>query len=402
MSRLALLGGEPIRTKPLFDWPVRDEREEKALIDVLRSGKWWYGEKVAEFERLYADFQGSRHGVSCMNGTAALFIAIKALGIGFGDEVITTPITFIATTSAIIIAGGIPVYVDVVEDTLNIDLDKIEEAITPRTKAILPVHVFGRPIDMDRLMAIAKKHNLVVIEDAAHCWGGQYKGRGLGTIGAAGTFSFQQTKNMTSSEGGIVLTNDEETRVRCWSFMNCGRWPGKPWYYMENISPNQRMTEFQAALLIVQLSRMEQQMKQRVRTHDFFYQKMQGIPGIRTMAPEHESSTRRSHHGMAFRFIPEQWDGLSRDRLVEAMGAEGVPISSGYGFPLYKEPALLKRENLPPGDYPDYGSLNLPHAEKAGREGLLIPQTMLLAEPEEAMDILRAIEKIYEHRTELL
>ena len=402
MSKLAILGGDPVRTTTLHDWPVWDDKEEKALLEVLHSGKWWYGEKVAEFERLYAKSQGAAHGISCTNGTAALYIAIKALGIGFGDEVITTPMTFIATTSAIVIAGGIPVYVDVEEDTINIDLDKIEEAITPRTKAILPVHVFGRPVDMDRLMAIAKKHDLIVIEDAAHCWGGRYKGKGLGTIGHAGTFSFQQTKNMTSSEGGIVLTNDEKTQVNCWSFMNCGRWPGKPWYYMENISPNQRMTEFQAAMLTVQLSRLEEQIDARIRTHDFLYDKLQGIPGVKTMAPENEDSTRRSHHGMALRFIVEEWDGITRDRFVEAIGAEGVPIGSGYGFPLYKEPALTKKENLPPGDYPDYGSMYLPVSEKAGKEGVLIPQTMLLAEPEEALDIVRAIEKIYENRGELL
>ena len=402
MSNLALLGGEPIRTNPLYEWPVWDEREENALIEVLRSGKWWFGEKVEEFERLYAEFQGARYGVSCCNGTAALIIAVRALGIGYGDEVITTPMTFIATSTAIILSGGIPVYVDVEEDTLNMDLDMIEQAITPRTKAILPVHVFGRPIDMDRLMSIAKKHNLIVIEDAAHCWGGQYKDRGLGTIGDAGIFSFQFTKNMQSAEGGIVLMDDENLSNRCWSFMNCGRIKGKPWYYMENISPNQRLTEFQAALLIAQLSRMEEQIEQRVRTHDFLWGKLQNIDGIRTLAPESEYSTRRSHHGMALRYIEEEWDGLSKDRFIEAMNAEGILISSGYGFPLYKEPAFTRRENLPPGDYPDYGSLFLPKSEKASKESLLIPQTVLLAEPEEAKDIVRAVEKVYENRKDLL
>jgi len=402
MSKLAILGGEPIRKKPLQDWPIWDEREEKALLDVLHSGKWWFGEKVAEFERLYAEFQGAQYGISCSNGTSALIIAIRALGIGFGDEVITTPMTFIATSTSIIIAGGIPVYVDVEEDTLNIDVEKIEKAITPRTKAILPVHVFGRPVDMDRLSAIADKHNLIIIEDAAHCWGGRWKGKGLGTIGDAGTFSFQYTKNMQSAEGGIILTNDEDTSARCWSFMNCGRIPGKPWYYMENISPNQRLTEFQAALLITQLSRMEEQIERRVRTHDFLYEKLQGIDGIRTMAPENEFSTRRSHHGMALRYCEDAWEGISKDRFIDAMVAEGIQISGGYGFPLYKEPAFTRKENLPPGDYPDYGSLFLPHSEKAAKEGLILPQTVLLADPEEAEDIVRAVIKIRENHGELL
>jgi len=402
MSRLALLGGEPVRSKPLFKWPVHDEKEEQALLEVLRSGKWWFGEKVEEFERLYAGFQGAEYGVSCVNGTAALYIALKALGIGFGDEVITTPWTFIATSTAVVLAGGVPVFVDIEEDTLNIDLDRIEEAITPRTKAILPVHFFGRPVDMDRLMDIARKHDLVVVEDAAHSWGGRYKDRGLGCIGDAGTFSFQFTKNMTSAEGGIVLCNDEELSVRCWSFMNCGRWPGKPWYHMENIAPNQRMTEFQAALLIVQLGRLEEQMKKRAATHDFLWEKFQDVPGIRTLAPDAEYSTRRSHHGMCLRFVREEWDGLTREKFLEAMNAEGIEIMTGYAYPVYREPAFTKRENLPPGDYPDYADIRLPVVEKAVEEVVLLPQHLLLAAPEDAMDIVRAVEKIYENRQELL
>jgi len=401
MSTLALLGGTPVRTTPLQEWPVWDDREEKALLDVLHSGKWWYGDRVKEFERLYAEFQGAKYGIACSSGTAALIIALQALGIGRGDEVITTPMTFIATSTSILLTGGVPVYVDVETDTLNMRIDQIEAAITPRTKAIMPVHLFGRPLDMDALMAIAKKHDLAVIEDAAHCWGGYYKGRGLGSIGDAGTFSFQFTKNMQSSEGGIVVTNDEELSVRCWSFMNCGRWPGKPWYHMENIAANQRLTEFQAALLIAQLSRMEEQMDRRIATHDFLYDKLRGLPGIRTMAPEPDYSTRRSHHILALRYIEEEWDGLPKARFVEAVGAEGVGVTSGYGFPLYRQPAFRK-ENLPPGDYPDYNAMNLPGAEQASKEGLMIPQTMLLADPDEAVDIVRAIEKVYENRKDLL
>ncbi len=401
MSELALLGGTPVRSKPLQEWPVWDEREEKALLDVLHSGKWWFGEKVGEFERLYAEFQGAKYGIACTNGTSALIIALQALGIGYGDEVITTPMTFIATSTSIILNGGIPVYVDVETDTLNMRLDRIEAAITPKTKAIMPVHLFGRPVDMDALMAIADKHNLIVIEDAAHCWGGYYKGRGLGSIGKAGTFSFQFTKNMQSAEGGIIITDDEDVSTRCWSFMNCGRWPGKPWYHMENIAPNQRLTEFQAALLIAQLSRQDEQMDRRIATHDVLYNKFQGMPGIRTMAPEPDYSTRRSHHVLALRYIEDEWDGLPKEKFVEAVCAEGVTVTGGYGFPLYRQPAYRK-ENLPPFDYPDYNAMNLPGAEQAAKEGLMIPQTHLLADPEEAVDIVRAVEKVYGNRKELL
>lgn len=398
MSELALLGGRPVRTQPLHPWPVWDEKEERALLEVLRSGKWWFGEKVEEFEARYAAFQGARYGVACATGTAALQIAVRALGLGFGDEVITTPLTFIATTTAVIMAGAIPVYIDVEEETMNLDLDRVEAALTPRTKAILPVHLFGRPVNMDRLMALAKKHGLLVIEDAAHAWGGRWKEKGLGAIGDAGTFSFQFTKNISSSEGGIMLTNDEATSVRAWSFMNCGRRPGKPWYYMENISPNLRLTEFQAALLLVGMTRAEEQMARRVRTHDVLFEKLQGRPYLRTLAPDVPESSRRSHHGLALRFVVEEWDGVTKDRFLAAMNAEGILIGGGYGIPLYKEPALTDRRNLPPGDYPDYGSMFLPRAEKLCREGILLPQQSLLASPEEALDVVRAVDKVWENR----
>ena len=402
MSRLALLGGEKIRNIPFPEWPVSDNSEEEALLKVLHSKKWWFGEKVKQFEEEYAHFQGARYGISCTSGTSALIIALKALGIGYGDEVITTPWTFIATTTAIIMAGGIPIYVDIDPATHNIDVEKIEAAITLKTKAILPVHMGGFPMDMDRLMDIAKRRNLIVIEDAAHSWGGQWEGKGLGTIGNAGTFSFQFSKNITAAEGGIVLTNDEQTSVRAWSFMNCGRWPGKPWYYMENISPNQRMTEFQAALLLVQLSRLEQQIKRRTNAALFLRDQMDSLPGIRMLAPEDKRSTRRSYHYFSFLYIEEEWDGVLKDRFVEAMNAEGIGVIAGYPFPLYREPALLKRENLPPGDYPDYGSLNLSGTEQASKQTVWIPQSLLLAEEKDLTDIVRAIEKIYENRKELL
>lgn len=401
MSRLALNGGNPVRTAPLQEWPVFDDSEERAILDVLRSGKWWFGEKVTEFEEKYAAFQGAKYGISCTNGTAALIIALKACGITYGDEVITTPMSFIATSTSIVMCGAIPVYVDVEEDTMNLDLDKVEAAITPKTKAILPVHVFGRPLDMDRLTAIADKHGLVVIEDAAHCWGGQWKGKGLGCIGAAGTFSFQYTKNMQSAEGGIVTTNDEDIADLAWSFMNCGRVKGGAWYYMENISPNQRLTEFQAAILLAQLDRQEEQMAQRSRTYDYLYDAFQNVQGVKTMAPEKPEYTRRSHHAMCLRFDWDAWDGIDKETFVKAMNAEGIPMTAGYGFPLYREPAFTNRDNLPPFDYPDYGAMNLPKAEKTAKEALLLPQYVLLAEPEEVKDSVRAVEKVWENRDEL-
>jgi dTDP-4-amino-4,6-dideoxygalactose transaminase len=170
---------------------------------------------------------------------------------------------------------------------------------------------------------------------------------------------------------------------------------------MENISPNLRLTEFQAALLLVQMSRADEQMERRIRTHDFLFERLQGRGYLRTLAPDAPESTRRSHHGMLLRFIAEEWDGVDKDMFLKAMNAEGILIGGGYGFPLYREPALTDRRKLPPGDFPDYGSMFLPAAEKLSREGVLLPQQSLLAPPEEALDVVRAVDKIWENRDEL-
>ena len=387
MSVTALKGGTPIRTKPVNTWPMHDDAEEKALLGVLRSGKWWYGERVKEFEEKYAAFQGAKHGISCTNGTSALWIALKALGIGSGDEVITTPWTFIATSTAVVLADAIPVFVDIELDTLNMNLDQVEAAITPKTKAILPVHFFGRPLDMDRLMAIAKKHNLAVIEDAAHAWGGRYKDRGLGCIGEVGTFSFQFSKNMTSAEGGIVLTNDKDLAVNCWSFMNCGRWPGKPWYHMENIAGNNRLTEFQAAVLLSQLERLEEQTLLRARNAALLNKGLADVAGLEPQ-PESNRITRRAYHLYCMR-LDESEFGCNRESFVRAANAEGWPVTAGYPMPLYKQPVF---QNL---DSYDYASCHCPVTEDlCYKSGLWFPHQLLLGSEKDMQDILQIVRKI--------
>jgi len=227
MSRLAIFGGTPQRTKPFPSWPAFDENEEQALLEVLRSGKWWrysYGEavelkelevdqprsKVAEFQEAFARFQGARYGIACANGTAAIEVALKGLGVGPGDEVIVPAYTFIATASAVLMVNAVPIFVDIDSETFNIDPGRVEEAISARTKAIIPVHFAGQAADMDSLLNIAKRRNLLVVEDAAHAHGATWKGKGLGSIGHAGTFSFQASKNMTAGEGGLITTNDRD------------------------------------------------------------------------------------------------------------------------------------------------------------------------------------------------
>jgi dTDP-4-amino-4,6-dideoxygalactose transaminase len=228
IGNLAINGGKPVRTEPFPAWPVFDEREIEAVSEVARSGKWGClaGNKVHQFEREFAAFQQARHGICVVNGTAALQIAMRAIGVGSGDEVITTSYTFIATPNAPLSLGAVPVFVDIDPATYEIDATKIEEAITERTKAILPVHIFGCPADMDGILDVARRHNLAVAEDACQAWGAEWKGRRVGALSDLGTFSFQLSKNITAGEGGIIVTNDDRLEEMVWSLHNVGRRKG--------------------------------------------------------------------------------------------------------------------------------------------------------------------------------
>ncbi|MGZ9234620.1 MAG: DegT/DnrJ/EryC1/StrS family aminotransferase, partial [Anaerolineales bacterium] len=210
MEKPAILGGKPTKTNPFPAWPQYDQNEEKALMEVLHSGVWWRtpGTKTLQFEQDFAKYHQVDYGVACTNGTAAIEIAMAAIGVGLGDEVIVPDFTFVATASAVLSVGALPVMVDVDPDTFNINSDLVEKAITPRTKAIICVHVGGMPCDMDRLQEIAKKHNILLVEDCAHAHGSEWKGQKVGSMGACGTFSFQASKLMTAGEGGIIVTKN--------------------------------------------------------------------------------------------------------------------------------------------------------------------------------------------------
>ena len=265
MAHLAINGGPRVREKAFPRWPVHGEAERKAILEVLESGQWGGVEQrvVPQFEEQFAALHQCAHGVTCTNGTAALEIAIRALGISFGDEVILPPYTFIASATAILLNQAIPVFVDVDPETYTLDPSKIEEAITPKTKAIMAVHIGGMPCEMDAILHIANKHNLAVIEDSAQAHGAEWAGQRVGSIGTVGCFSFQSSKNMTSGEGGIIVTNDQEVYDRCWSIHNVGRIPGGRWYEHPNLGGNYRMTEWQAAILLAQMGRLHDQMKVR-------------------------------------------------------------------------------------------------------------------------------------------
>jgi dTDP-4-amino-4,6-dideoxygalactose transaminase len=424
MSQLAMLGGTPLRTKPFPSWPVFDEREERALLDVLRSGKWWrysYGEgvemrdpepgqprsRVVEFQEAFARLQTAKYGIACANGTAAIEVALKALGIGPGDEVIVPAYTFIATASSVLMLNAIPIFVDIEEDTFNIDPRRVEEAITPNTKVILPVHFAGLAADMEALQGIAQRHNLLVVEDAAHAHGATWNDQGLGSIGNAGTFSFQASKNMTAGEGGLITTNDRDLAMMCEALIWAGRKVGRPWYEHHWLGWNYRLTEFQGAILLEQLKRIDDQNARRRQNALYLTQRLASFPGIRPVVVR-DFATKPSFHIYPFR-INEAEFGVTRQDFLLALEKEGIPCFGGYVDPLYKNPMFVNQAFYPHGcpvtcghyakrlDYMSFAAL-CPVSERICREAVWLEHRLLLAEQADMDDIADAIEKIHEHR----
>lgn len=297
MSDLAVNGGSPVRPGGYPDWPVRDERDVEAVASVVREGTWG-GHPVpttvaGEFLRQFAAYQGAAHGVLAANGTVTLEVALMALGIGWRDEVVVPAITFETTYYACIAAGAIPVVVDVSEDTLTMDPERAADAISPATRAIMPVHMAHHMADMDRIMELAHSNQLAVIEDAAHAHGQQWRGMGAGCIGDFGSFSHQSSKTLTSGEGGSLLTNDERLAELAASLIDCGR-PKDPEEQNYTFGGNYRLGDLHASLLLAQLNRFESQRAERARPARRFEESASGVPGIRLMLPDR----RITRHGM--------------------------------------------------------------------------------------------------------
>jgi dTDP-4-amino-4,6-dideoxygalactose transaminase len=324
---------------------------------------------VEKFEQEYASYCGTRHAVTFVNGSVALRLAHIAAGVRPGDEVIKPHYTIIATATIVLEANCVPEFVDIDPDTYNLDPDKIEAAITVRTKAIIPVHFAGQACDMDRIMAIAKKNNLTVIEDAAHAHGGMYHGTKLGSIGHAGCFSFQSSKNLNAGEGGIVVTNDNKLFALMNSLRNVGRVEGGQWYEHHNLGCNYRITQFQVALLSEQLKRLDEQTMTRNENGLYLNSLLSQIDGISPLTRGH-GETIHTHHLYIFRYDKSKFGGVPKQKFAEILAAEGVPCFMGYPKPLYRQPLFQKKNfmcyAIP--DEVDYRNVVCPVAEYACEE----------------------------------
>jgi len=404
---LAILGGESVKTRPFPGWPYYDEKEEKALLEVLHSGVWWRtpGTKTLEFEQKFAQYHQAKHGIACTNGTAALEMVMVGLGIGLGDEVIVPDFTFVASAGAVLFAGAMPVFVDIDPETLAIDPNKIEGALSPRSKAVLAVHLGGHPADLDRLQEICRIHNLHLIEDCAHAHGSEWKGRKVGNFGAAGTFSFQASKLMTAGEGGIVITNDNDLEVRFRSTHDCGRMPGQ-WFYSHYIyGSNYRLSEWQGAILTQQLTRLDEQLATRSKNSAILNQLLVEIEGIRPQKLD-PRVTCNGQYCYIFHYDPEAFTGLSTERFIAALNAEGIPTQASY--PPVHQLDVFQNNEFRRRLAPDH-SLNpfeflkgeYPVTQDAAANTVWLVHSTLLGDEQDTLEIVESVKKIQHHAEEL-
>jgi dTDP-4-amino-4,6-dideoxygalactose transaminase len=396
-TTLAIDGGTPLRSAPYPSWPQWGAEEERAVLDVLHSGHWWApeGTQVKGLEAEFAAYQDARHAVAVTNGSAALEVCLMAAGLGWGDEVVTTPYTFIATANACLLVGAIPRFVDILPGTWNLDPAQVEAAITPRTKAIIPVHIGGEPADMDAIMDIARRHGLVVVEDACQAHAAAWRGRKVGAIGDMGCFSFQASKNITGGEGGLIITNDEGWAESCWSVANVGRKRQGEWYQHITLASNYRLSEWAGAVLRCQLSRLEEQAERRSANAAYLAEALDEAPGLAPL-PGDPRVTRNAYHLFKIWYDPAAYGGRTAREFAAAMQAEGMPLTAGYNEPLSTTAVIVDRtrrirEHL---GLPQEEPVPCPVAADACARGLWVRQSALLAEREDMDDIVRAANKI--------
>ncbi|MCL1822425.1 MAG: DegT/DnrJ/EryC1/StrS family aminotransferase [Prolixibacteraceae bacterium] len=411
----ALIGGAPVHSGGWPKWPIwNPSTDEPSVLESIRSGVWSRANVVSEFEQKWAKLIGSKRCLSVVNGTSALIAALTQSDIGGGDEVIVPPYTFIATVAAVLMTGAMPVFADVDRETFQINPKNIEKKITPRTRAILPVHILGLPADMPAIMAIAQKHNLVVIEDACQAWLAEINHKKVGTFGKAGCYSFQNSKNIAVGEGGAIVSDDEDFMDHCFSFHNYGN----PYGSMVGsvgggtvmLGTKMRWSEYQAAVGLVMMTRLEEETALRNENAAYLKAKIEKIPGI-VPYRLYDHVTRAAFHLFPFRYQKDKFQGLSRAAFMKAMRAEGVPCSGGYA-PLNKMPYLAHAfqtknfRKMYPKEFLDINTYNrqneCPENDLlCNEEAIWLDQNMLLAGKKDMDDIAKAIEKIWQNADKL-
>ena len=391
MSKLALHGGSPVRQKPFPSWPVWDENEEKALYDTVFSGKWGtIGPKSIKVASDFAEYIGVEYGIAVTGGTVALEIILRSLGIGYGDEVILTAYTFVATVSAVAIVGAAPVFADIELPSCNLDPFDIENHITDKTKAIIAVHIAGYPCDMDNIRKIAEKYNLYVIEDASHAHGTELNGRKAGSFGDAAAFSCQNSKNITSGEGGIIVTNNKNIFEECWRYHNSGR------AFDGNIKlgTNARMNEFQACVLSEQLARMPVQLKKRGENANYLTQKLAKINQI--ILPDCSNCV---HSWFLFQLLLKPDGEINREEFIKILNAEGIPITKAY--PNLAREQFLSLDNSYfrklTGSVIDYSAAKLPRTDTAAKTAMWLSGRVFLGGKEDIDDIAESFYKTFNY-----
>ena len=411
MGKLAITGGAKVLTDGInVTWPQFDDLDEQALLNAFRSGNWWRGgtiEAQAEsqcgrFERDFAAFQDSPFGLCVSNGTVAVELALRAAGIEHGDEVIVPALSFVVSASAVLPLGAIPIFADCDPETYQPDPDAIEAAITPKTRAVIIVHFGGYPADLDRIVSICERHNLPLIEDCAHAQGSQWRGKGVGSYGLYGTFSFQQFKSLPVGEGGIVLSSKEEAWQAAYTYHNLGRLEHAGFYDFHRMASNLRMTDLQGAILNTQFAKLKDKIPVRMAAAKRLGTGFADVGGLRPL-PADERITRRGYYYYLLHYDRNAFCGASRETFLEALRAEGVGFAGrGYGQAIHKNP--LFQELKVGSEHPnaDYKNLRCPVAERVTSEELVtLHHPALLATNVELDGIVEAVAKIKRHADEL-
>ena len=403
MSKLAIKGGKPVRVEPYpgVRWPIRGKDEEEAVARVVRSNNLCGGSEKEQFESLFAKYCNAEFAIATSCGTTALHTALAAAGIGVGDEVIVPPYTFLSTATSVLMQNAIPIFADIEPDTLGLDPKAVREKITSRTRAIIPVHMNGYPADMDGLMAVTREHNLVVIEDCSHAHGAEHKGKKVGTIGNLGAFSFQQRKNLSLGEGGMVVTNNEEFAKRAEAFHSFGNVP---------LAFNYRMSPLHAAIGRVRLPKLDEQNEQRIRNAEYLDKNLKDIKGITSQKPR--AGTKAVYYNYLMRYSEEEV-GVDRAKFIEAVQAEGIPLLASYS-PLNRRHTFKLKDayghgcpwecpfyTAPPEEKPRYEAGICPVAEEMYDKKLLDIKIHPPATLEDMADIVEAFRKVIDNVDEL-